>query len=284
MKAAAFDYVKPTSVEQVIALLQEHGDDARLLAGGQTLMATLNMRLSEPTTIIDITGLDELRGITVTNGVLRIGALATHTHIESSDLVRQHAPMLSEAAPYIAHRAIRNSGTWGGSIAYADPAAEWPTCMLALNGTAVVRGPNGERRVAADDFFLGLYTTALEPDELLVATEFPVASANHWYGFTELARRHGDYAIVGVAASAQRQGSTLTDVRIVLLGVDAVPFRAVKTESLINGRSLDQAGISQALDCLRNELDPLPDLTNSPETKRHLASVLLGRLLATAGA
>lgn len=284
MKAAAFDYVKPTSVEQAIALLQEHGDDARLLAGGQTLMATLNMRLSEPTTIIDITGLDDLRGISVANGVLRIGALATHTHIESSDLVRQHAPMLSEAAPYIAHRAIRNSGTWGGSIAYADPAAEWPTCMLALNGTAVVRGPNGERRVAADDFFLGLYTTALEPDELLVATEFPLAGADHWYGFTELARRHGDYAIVGVAASARRQGSTLSDVRIVLLGVDAVPFRAVKTESLINGRPLDQAGIGQALDCLRNELDPLPDLTNSPETKRHLASVLLGRLLARAGA
>lgn len=284
MKAAAFDYVKPTSVEQAIALLQEHGDDARLLAGGQTLMATLNMRLSEPTTIIDITGLDDLRGISVANGVLRIGALATHTHIESSDLVRQHAPMLSEAAPYIAHRAIRNSGTWGGSIAYADPAAEWPTCMLALNGTAVVRGPNGERRVAADDFFLGLYTTALEPDELLVATEFPLAGADHWYGFTELARRHGDYAIVGVAASARRQGSTLSDVRIVLLGVDAVPFRAMKTESLINGRPLDQAGIGQALDCLRNELDPLPDLTNSPETKRHLASVLLGRLLARAGA
>lgn len=284
MKAAAFDYVKPTSVEQAIALLQEHGDDARLLAGGQTLMATLNMRLSEPTTIIDITGLDDLRGITAADGVLRIGALATHTDIESSDLVRQHAPMLSEAAPHIAHRAIRNSGTWGGSIAYADPAAEWPTCMLALNGTAVVRGPNGERRVAADDFFLGLYTTALEPDELLVATEFPVAGADHWYGFTELARRHGDYAIVGVAASARRQGSTLSDVRIVLLGVDAVPFRAVKTESLINGRPLDQAGIDQALDCLRNELDPLPDLTNSPETKRHLASVLLGRLLATAGA
>lgn len=284
MKAAAFDYVKPTSVEQAIALLQEHGDDARLLAGGQTLMATLNMRLSEPTTIIDITGLDDLRGITAADGVLRIGALATHTDIESSDLVRQHAPMLSEAAPHIAHRAIRNSGTWGGSIAYADPAAEWPTCMLALNGTAVVRGPNGERRIAADDFFLGLYTTALEPDELLVATEFPVAGADHWYGFTELARRHGDYAIVGVAASARRQGSTLSDVRIVLLGVDAVPFRAVKTESLINGRPLDQAGIDQALDCLRNELDPLPDLTNSPETKRHLASVLLGRLLATAGA
>ncbi|MDP2988738.1 xanthine dehydrogenase family protein subunit M, partial [Hydrogenophaga sp.] len=171
MKAAAFDYVKPATIDQVLALLQQHGDDARLLAGGQTLMATLNMRLSEPQLVIDITGIESLRGISVQGQVLRIGALATHTDIEFSPLVARHAPLLKAAAPHIAHRAIRNSGTFGGSIAYADPAAEWPTCLLALGGTVVARGPKGERRIAADDFFTGLYSTALQPDELLAACE-----------------------------------------------------------------------------------------------------------------
>ena len=171
MKAASFDYVKPKTIGQVIGLLQEHGDDARLLAGGQTLMATLNMRLSEPQWVIDITGIESLRGIRVQGDALRIGALVTHTEIEFSDLVAQHAPLLKAAAPHIAHRAIRNSGTWGGSIAYADPAAEWPTCLLALGGTVIAQGPQGERRIAADDFFTGLYSTALQPDELLIACE-----------------------------------------------------------------------------------------------------------------
>ena len=177
MKAAAFDYIKPTSLDQVLSLLQQHGDDARLLAGGQTLMATLNMRLSEPALVIDITGLAALRGISVQGSALRIGALVTHSEIEASPLVAQHAPMLTEAVPHIAHRAIRNSGTWGGSLAYADPAAEWPTCLLALGGTVIARGPKGERRIAADDFFQGLYSTALQPDEVLVAAEVPLKVA-----------------------------------------------------------------------------------------------------------
>ena len=179
MKAAAFDYVKPRSLDQVLSLLQEHGDDARLLAGGQTLMATLNMRLSEPRLVIDITGIEALRGISVQGNVLRIGALATHSEIEHSPLVARHAPLLKAAAPHIAHRAIRNSGTWGGSIAYADPAAEWPTCLLALGGTVVARGPDGERRIAADDFFQGLYATALEQGYTL-ASLINDAPINQW--------------------------------------------------------------------------------------------------------
>ncbi|MDO9253065.1 MAG: xanthine dehydrogenase family protein subunit M [Hydrogenophaga sp.] len=282
MKAAAFDYVKPASIDQVVALLQEHGDDARLLAGGQTLMATLNMRLSEPQLVIDITGIEALRGISVQGQVLRIGALTTHTDIESSPLVAHHAPLLKAAAPHIAHRAIRNSGTWGGSIAYADPAAEWPTCLLALGGTVVARGPQGERRIAADDFFTGLYSTALQPDELLASCEIPLAGADHWFGFSELARRHGDYAIVGMAAIARREGAALRGLRIVLLGVDATPVRARQTETLLEGRTLDLATVTQAVASLRSEIDPLPDLTNTPDTKRHLAGVLLQRLLPVA--
>jgi carbon-monoxide dehydrogenase medium subunit len=284
LKAAAFDYIKPDTVGQVLALLRQHGDDARLLAGGQTLMATLNMRLSEPALIIDITGLPVLRGIELRGDVLRIGALATHTQIEESELVARHAPLLAEAAPHIAHRAIRNSGTWGGSIAYADPAAEWPACLLALGGTVVAQGPEGERRIAGDDFFTGLYSTALQPDEIVVASEIPVARAGQWHGIAELARRHGDYAIVGLAASAQRQGAALSAVRLAFMGVAATPWRARRTEALLEGKATDEATIAMAVASLRAEIDPLPDLTNTPETKRHLAGVLLQRLLASARA
>ena len=282
MKAAEFDYVKPSTLEQVFELLQEHGDEARLLAGGQSLLATLNMRLSEPGIVIDITGLKALRGISVEDQHLRIGALVTHSEIEASPLVTKYAPLLSQAAPHIAHRAIRNAGTWGGAIAYADPAAEWPACLLALGGTVVARGPTGQRRIAADDFFLGLYSTALRPDEVLIACEIPLAGPDHWFGFSELARRHGDYAIVGMAGCARRSGAALEEVRIVLMGVGATPKRAPQTEALLNGLTPDAATVARAVASLRHEIDPLPDLTNSPQTKRHLAGVLLGRLLATA--
>jgi carbon-monoxide dehydrogenase medium subunit len=282
LKAAAFDYVKPRSLDQVISLLQEHGDDARLLAGGQSLLASLNMRLSEPRLLVDISGLDALRGISVQGGMLRIGALATHTEIESSPLVAQAAPLLSAAAPHIAHRAIRNAGTWGGSIAHADPAAEWPACLLALGGTVVARGPKGERRIAADDFFQGLYATALEADEVLVAAEIPLATAENWFAFDELARRRGDYAIVGMAITGRRRGGVLADTRIVLMGVNSTPLRARRTEALLNGKSVDAAIAATAAASLRAEIEPLPDLTNSPGTKRHLAGVLLQRLLTRA--
>lgn len=282
MKAAAFDYVKAGSIEQVIDLLSRHGDDARVLAGGQTLMATLNMRLSEPALVIDITGLAALRGIERCGEVLRIGALATHSQIERSPLVARHAPLLVEAAPHIAHRAIRNRGTWGGSIAYADPAAEWPACLLALGGTVVAQGPAGERRIAADDFFTGLYTTALRPDEIVVAGEVPVAAPDGWSGMAQLARRHGDYAIVGLAASARRRGGALSSPRLAFMGVATTPWRARRTEALLDGKAPDEATLALAVASLRAEIDPLPDLTNTPETKRHLAGVLLQRLLAAA--
>ena len=171
MKAAAFSYTRPRHLSEVLSLLVKHGDEARLLAGGQTLLATLNMRLSEPSLLIDLSAVKELKGLSLQGNNLRIGALVTHTEIETSPLVAQHAPLLSTAAPHIAHRAIRNLGTFGGSIAYGDPAAEWPACLLALTGVVVVRGPKGERRIAADDFFTGLYTTELAPDEVIVACE-----------------------------------------------------------------------------------------------------------------
>lgn len=281
MKSAAFDYVKPQSLDQVISLLQKHGDDCRLLAGGQTLMATLNMRLSEPLWLVDITGLDALRGINLHSDCLRIGALVTHTEIEHSALVEKHAPLLKKAAPHIAHRAVRNSGTWGGSIAYADPAAEWPACLMALGGNVIVMGPQGERRIPVDSFFTGLYSTALKADEILIACDIPLLEGDSWFGFDELARRHGDYAIVGMAATAQIKGGFMMAARIALMGVDATITRARQTEKFLEGQKMAGHTVDEAVRILRAEIDPLPDLSNSPATKRHLTGVLLKRLLAS---
>jgi len=285
MKAPDFDYSRPHTLDEVFALLAEYGDEARLLAGGQTLLATLNMRLSEPALLIDITGIDALRGIAVQDGALRIGALATHTQIESSALVAQHAPLLAMAAPHIAHRAIRNLGTLGGSIAYADPAAEWPACALALDATVICRNAQGTRRIAAADFFLDLYTTALKPGELVMACDFPLAGSGARFHFDELARRHGDYAIAGLALASRFEQGLMRQTRIALMGIAATPVRARRTEALLDGRAADAGVIGEAAALLAEELDgplkPVADLTNSSATKRQLATVLLRRALAT---
>jgi aerobic carbon-monoxide dehydrogenase medium subunit len=279
MKAAAFSYARPKGLTDVLQLLQEHGDEARLLAGGQTLLATLNMRLSEPALLIDLQSVAELKGLRVQGNVLRIGALVTHTEIENSPLVEQHAPLLHAAAPHIAHRAIRNLGTLGGSIAYGDPAAEWPACLLALNGVVVVRNLKAERRIAADDFFTGLYTTALAPDEIIVACEFPLTKPEQVFHFTELARRHGDYAVVGLAATALVRQGQIASVRLAWLGVGSTPVRSLAAEQALTGQPLNADSQTKALAALRSELQPLPDLTHSEAAKRQLASVLLKRTL-----
>ena len=285
MKAPDFDYARPRSLDEVFALLAEYGDEARLLAGGQTLLATLNMRLSEPALLIDIGGIDALRGIAVQDGMLRIGALATHTQIETSVLVAQHAPLLAMAAPHIAHRAIRNLGTLGGSMAYADPAAEWPACALALDATVVCCGAGGTRRIAAADFFLDLYTTALLPGELVLACDFPLAASGARFHFDELARRHGDYAIAGLALASRFEQGVMRQARIALMGIASTPLRARRTEALLEGRAVDAGLIAEAASLLVDELSgalaPAADLTNSGATKRHLATVLLRRALTT---
>ena len=279
MKAPAFSYLRPTRINDVIALLQQHGDDARLLAGGQTLLATLNMRLSEPALLIDLQGIKELKGITLDGSSLRVGAMATHSEIESSSMVEQHAPLLRKAAPHIAHRAIRNLGTLGGSIAYGDPAAEWPACLLALDGVVLARGPAGERRIAAQDFFTGLYTTALAANEIIVACEFPVSSAKQRFAFEELTRRHGDYAAVGLAACAVVANGALRQVRLAWLGVGTQPARTPAVEQVFEGQFFSNALLASAIQALRIELQPQADLTHSAATKQHLAEVMLKRIL-----
>ena len=284
MKAPAFDYVKPSALPEVFELLRQHGDDARILAGGQTLLATLNMRLSEPRLLIDITGLPGLSDIAVRDGRLHVGALVTHTAIEASPLVAEQAPLLAMAVPHIAHRAIRNAGTWGGSIAYGDPAAEWPCCLCALDGMVHLQGAQGTRQVSATDFFQDLYTTALKPGEIVVGADVPLAGAADWVGFDELARRHGDYAVAGLAVSARFQGTVAQRVNLSFLGIGVIPVRARRTEAVLAGKALDAATIEIAVASLRAELEPLPDLTHTPQTKRHLATVLARRLLQAANA
>lgn len=277
MKAAAFDYVKPKALQDALSLLAEAGDDAQLIAGGQTLLATLNMRLSEPSILIDITDLAELKGITLVGDQLRIGALVTHTEIEDSALIAKHAPLLKVAAPHIAHRAIRNLGTWGGSLAYGDPAAEWPACSMALRAIMIIQGPRGERRISANDFFIDLYTTSLEPDEILVATEMPIATSEEVFYFHELARRHGDYAVAGLAAVAQKQGDVLTKCAFTFFSVSSKPVMATQAQDLVNGKKLNEELIGKAVAATRAEIEAIADITNSAEAKEHLMGVLLER-------
>ena len=279
MKAPAFDYLRAASLPQVFELMRQHGDEARLLAGGQTLLATLNLRLSEPALLIDIGGLDALRGITLVGGSLRLGALSTHAEIEASALVASHAPLLAQAAPHIAHTAIRNRGTLGGSLAYADPAAEWPACALALDATLLLVSARGQRRLPARSFFTGLYATAMAADELILALELPVLASGERQAFDELARRHGDYAIAGLAARAVQRDGQLFDLRLAFLGLEDRPVRAPRTEAALQGRAINEATLALALQTLKTELRPAADLCNNPATKQHLAGVLAQRVL-----
>ncbi len=284
MKAPPFAYTRARSLAEVFDLLARHGDRAKLLAGGQSLIATLNMRLSAPQLLIDITRLTELSGIQVRNGIVRIGALTTHAEIERSAEIRKHLPLLAQAAPHIAHPAIRNVGTFGGSIALADPAAEWPACCVALDAQFVMAGKAGTRRVAARDFFKGLYATALRPDEVLTQVEIAVQGPEYRSAFVELAQRRGDYAIVGVAAVAKCAGGVLSELRLAFLGVGQVPVLARTAMAAVEGKRAAADTIAAATKALEKELDLGPDLYSSAATKMQLARVLTGRALTSLAA
>lgn len=279
MKAPAFSYVKPGSLSDVFDLLERHGNRARVLAGGQSLLASLNLRLSEPQLLVDITGIPGLSGITVSDRTVRIGALTTHRQIENSPDVARHLPLLAQAVRNVAHVAIRNVGTFGGSIALADPAAEYPACAVALDATFVLAGRGAERRVKARGFFRGLYETELGPGELVTAGEFPVAGKDYRSVFLELARRRGDYAIVGLAAHACIAGGRISDARLAFLGAGSTPVLAVRAAAALEGRPPDAQAVAAAQATLDEELEMPADLYSSRATKLHLARVLLGRAL-----
>jgi aerobic carbon-monoxide dehydrogenase medium subunit len=279
MKASAFSYARATSVADALALLAAHGDGAKVLSGGQSLMPAMNLRLISPEFIVDIGGITELRGIAVNGDILTIGALTRHVDLLRSPEIAVHAPLLSEAIAHVAHPAIRNRGTLGGSLAHADPASELPACILALDATIVVRGPAGERRIAAEGFFTGIYQTALSAQELLVAVELPVARKNAAHFFHEFARRHGDYAIVGLAAQAMIEGNVLADLRLAFFAVGDRPVLAKAAARLI-GRVITPAILSEASTTLGEELDAQEDQQASAAMRRHLAKVLLARCVA----
>src|SRR5436190_5305914 len=279
MKAPRFAYARPASLAEALALLAEYKDDARVLAGGQSLVPMMNFRVAAPKVLVDINRIAGLSGIKVAKNHLRIGALTRHVEIERSAEIARHLPLIAAAMPHIAHPAIRNRGTFGGSCALADPAAELPACALALGATFVVAGKKGERRIAAEDFFKGLYATALKGGELVIAAEFPLPKPGYASAFGELARRHGDYAMVGVAAHGSRKGKKFSDMRVVFFGVGDRPQRAARLERAFEGQPAAAKTIDSALGELDADLSPRADLHGSAATKLHLAKVLAGRVL-----
>jgi len=280
VKPAPFAYVRARSLDEVFDLLDEHGDDARILAGGQSLMATLNMRLSAPTILIDINHIDGLSGITEAAGKIRIGALTRHNQVAASALVAEKAPLIAKAMPHIAHQAIRNRGTFGGSIAFADPAAELPAVSRALGATFVLQGRSGNRSVAANEFFHGLFETARTPGEVLIAAEIPTIAASEKAAFHEVTRRHGDYAIIGLAAQGQVGGGAFTNMRLAFFGAGDRPILAQAANAALEGKTYSDDTVAAAQAALDADLDPMADLNGPPAMKMHLARVLTARVLA----
>jgi carbon-monoxide dehydrogenase medium subunit len=280
MKASAFAYARATSVANALELLVLHGEKAKVLSGGQSLIPAMNLRLISPELIVDIGDIKELRGISVKGETLVIGALTRHADLlKSSDIVKC-APLLAAAVAHVAHPAIRNRGTIGGSLAQADPASELPACMLALGATIVVRGPGGERRIAAEEFFTGIYETKLAPQDLLVAIELPVGRKGSAHFFQEFARRHGDYAIVGLAAQAIPEGDRFADLWLGYFAVGDTPVLA-KAAAKLTGVAMTPPLLADAAEALSDELDPHEDQQATPAMRRHLAKMLLTRCVAT---
>lgn len=272
MKPPPFDYIAATSLDEALTALAEGGDEAKVLAGGQSLIPLMSMRLAHPTLLIDVNGVDELATVERVNGSLRVGAMVRHRTAERSAEVREHVPLISAVMPHVGHVAIRSRGTIGGSLAHADPAAELPAVALALGATFRAQSKaRGERTIAAEDFFGGYFTTALEPDEILTAIDFPVMSGG--VAVEEIARRHGDFAMVG-AVVALADG----DARIALINVAEVPVRAHAAEQALNGG----ASVEEVADLATRELEPSGDLHASPAYRKKVAGVCVKRALARA--
>jgi CO/xanthine dehydrogenase FAD-binding subunit len=281
VKPPPFEYFAPTSVEEAAALLAEHGDDAKLLAGGQSLIPLLSLRLARPAVLVDLNGVPDLRGIDV-NGVATIGAMTTHRTIERSDAIARSVPLLAAAVPYIGHTAIRTRGTIGGSLSHADPAAELPAVALALGATFTARTTKGEREITADDFFDGYFTTSLEPDEVLTAVRFPTAAPGTGVSVQEMARRHGDFAMVAAMASITVRDGACHDVRLALVNVSDRPVRATAAEASLEGASPTDDAIAEACALATNDLSPVSDLHATAAYRRTVAGVLVRRALTEA--
>ena len=280
VKFPGFVYHRPTSLDEAVELLGSLGGDAKVLAGGQSLLPLMALRLGQPEHLVDISRVSGLDVLAHDDGVVRVGARVTHAQVEDAPMVRRYAPLLADAMPWIAHRAIRNRGTICGSLAHGDPAAELPAIALALDASLVARSVRGERIIDAGDFFEGFLTTSLAPDELLCEVRFPVVAPGTVTVVSEVSRRHGDYAMVGLAASLHRDhAGTIDDVALALFAVGSTAVRATKAEDALRGRTLTPDTIATAVAALRGELDPPGDNHASPAYRRHVAGVVLARTL-----
>jgi aerobic carbon-monoxide dehydrogenase medium subunit len=284
MKPVPFAYHRPATLDEAFSLLERYGPDARLLAGGQSLVPALNMRLATPAALVDINRLPGLDAIVFAPEGLTIGALARQEAVLRSPLVARHAPLVAQAMPQVAHLALRTRGTVGGSLAQADPAAELPACAVALEAVLRVARRGAAREIPAARFYRGIYTTALEPGEILTGVVIPPLAAGWRSYFSELARRHGDYALVALAAHGRIADGAIGEARLVFAGVGLTPVRAGRAEAAVSGRRPDAAMLAEAGRALDADLDPPADIHASAALRRHLARVLLSRALTALAA
>jgi CO/xanthine dehydrogenase FAD-binding subunit len=285
MKPAPFEYYAPTSVEEALAHLAEHGYDAKVLAGGQSLIPTMNFRLAQPSILIDLNKISDLFFIRPDeNGGLRLGAMTRHTQVESNPLIETRTPLVAETMPKIGTAQIRNRGTFGGSIAHADPSAELPAVSVALDGRFRLRSQKGERWVPANEFFVGIFTTLLDPDELLVEVALPSPPPRTGWALEEVARRPHDFALVGVAAVVTLDERDVCQAaRIVFLSVGDGPVEALQAGGGLIGQALTSEAIRSAAETAANvDIDPGSDIHASSDFRRHLAGVLARRALERA--
>jgi carbon-monoxide dehydrogenase medium subunit len=279
MKPAPFDYHRPDTVEGAVRLLAEFGEDAKILAGGQSLVPMLSLRLAYFDHLIDISRLTELKGIERQEGTLWIGAGTTDASVGADPQVCLAVPLLTRVTPFIGHFQIRNRGTFGGSIAHADPAAEYPTVALALDATMEVVSPHGRREIGAADFFTGVWETALEPDEVLTGVRFPVWDGRSGFAIHEFARRHGDFAIAGAVVAVQLNGDDrVSRCAIGLMGVGSTPRRAAAAEAAVIGKSLSESAPDDIGELAMSELDNIPaDLQGSASYRSRVGAVMTAR-------
>jgi carbon-monoxide dehydrogenase medium subunit len=282
MKLPPVEYEAPATVDGAVDLLAEHGDEASVLAGGQSLIPLLALRLARPEVLIDINGVDELSGVSAEDGWVAIGAMTREYVAEESGTVEGAVPLLAAALPMIGHEAIRSRGTIGGSLAHADPAAELPAVARALDAEFVVRGPSGMRVIPAAQWFEGYLTTSRRSDELLVEVRFPAANGDTGVSFTEVARRHGDFAIVGLATSLVFSGGVISDARLAFAGVSDVPVRATAAEDLLAGERPSAELFDEAARRATEDLDPPADLHGSPDYRKTVAAAVARRGLRAA--
>jgi aerobic carbon-monoxide dehydrogenase medium subunit len=282
MKLPYVEYEAPTTIAEAVGLLAEHEDEASVLAGGQSLIPLMALRLARPAVLIDINGLSELSLVAVTDGTVTIGAMTREYVAEDSATVGDTVPLLAAALPLIGHEAIRSRGTIGGSLAHADPAAELPAVALALDAEFVVRGRAGERVVPAADWFEGYLATSRRPDELLTEVRFPAAGPGTGVAFLEVARRHGDFAIVGLAVSLTLAGGVISDARLAFAGVSDVPVRVAEAEDLLTGERPSAELFAEAARVATAALDPPADLNGSSEYRKQVAAALVRRGLQAA--